>query len=71
MERDPRVSVCAYDPANPYIYFTVDGTVTLIDEGGDDLIDELSRKYDGTPWTPGRAPCGWSAVSHPTRVISR
>jgi PPOX class probable F420-dependent enzyme len=52
MERDPRVSLCAYDPANPYVYFTVEGTVTLVEEGGDDLIDELSRKYDGKPWTP-------------------
>ena len=52
MERDPRVSVCAYDPANPYFYFTVEGTVTLVEEGGDELIDELSWKYDGKPFTP-------------------
>ena len=52
MERDPRVSVCAYDPADPYYYFTVEGTVTLVEEGGDELIDELSHKYDGKPFTP-------------------
>ncbi|GIF24084.1 PPOX class probable F420-dependent enzyme [Actinoplanes tereljensis] len=71
MERDPRVSLCAYDPANPYFYFTVDGTVTLVEEGGDALIDELSRKYDGKPWTP--TPGAVRVVSRvtPTRVISR
>src|ERR1700750_3496097 len=52
MERDPRVSLCAYDPADPYYYFTVEGTVTLVEEGGDELIDELSHKYDGKPLTP-------------------
>jgi PPOX class probable F420-dependent enzyme len=51
MERDPRVSVCAYDPAQPYSYFTVDGTVTMTDEGGHDLINELSLKYNNVPYT--------------------
>ena len=51
MERDPRVSVCAYDPAQPYSYFTVEGSVTLTEEGGTELINELSLKYDGRPYT--------------------
>ena len=51
MERDPRVSVCAYDPAQPYSYFTVDGTVTMTEEGGPELINELSLKYDDRPYT--------------------
>jgi PPOX class probable F420-dependent enzyme len=51
MERDPRVSVCAYDPAQPYSYFTVDGDVTMVEEGGRELIDELSVKYTGQPYT--------------------
>jgi PPOX class probable F420-dependent enzyme len=50
MERDPRVSVCAYDPANPYSYFTVNGTVSLDEQGGRELIDELSIKYRGVPY---------------------
>jgi len=52
MERDPRVSVCAYDPDDPYHYLEVRGTVSLTEEGGDELIDEMSRAYDGKPWTP-------------------
>jgi PPOX class probable F420-dependent enzyme len=50
MERDPRVSICAYDPAQPYSYCTVDGTVTLSDDPAD-LIGELSYKYANEPWT--------------------
>ena len=51
MERDPRVSVCAYDPAQPYSYFSVDGEVSMVTEGGPELIDELSVKYTGQPYT--------------------
>jgi PPOX class probable F420-dependent enzyme len=50
MERDPQVSVCAYDPDDPYHYVEVRGTVSLTEKGGDDLIDEMSRAYDGKPW---------------------
>lgn len=47
LERDPRVSIAAYDPANPYSYFSVSGEVTMTEEGGRELIDELSYKYGG------------------------
>jgi PPOX class probable F420-dependent enzyme len=50
MERDPRVSVCAYDPANPFSFFAVSGEVTLDEAGGRELIDELSMKYLGKPY---------------------
>jgi len=49
LERDPRVSLCAYDPAQPYSFFTVEGTVTLDERGGPELRNELSLKYDGHP----------------------
>jgi PPOX class probable F420-dependent enzyme len=71
MERDPRVSLCAYDPEDPYVYFTVDGNVSLDEEGGDELIDELSHKYDGKPFVP--TPGGVRVVCRitPTAVIAR
>ena len=50
MERDPRVSVVGFDPANPYQYFEVRGTVTLDEQGGRELIDELSVRYTGKPY---------------------
>jgi PPOX class probable F420-dependent enzyme len=50
LERDPRVSFVAYDPADPYRYIEVRGTVTMTEQGGDELIDELCRAYQGRPW---------------------
>ena len=50
MRRDPRVSICAYDPADPYRYFEARGTVSMTTGGGRELIQELSRKYDGKPF---------------------
>lgn len=55
MERDPRVSVCAYDPTDPYRYFEVRGTVTMTEDGGDALIQELSQAYDDKPFVEERA----------------
>jgi len=53
MERDPRVSLCAYDPEDPYRYFEVRGEVRMTREGGPELIQELSRKYEGKPFREG------------------
>ena len=54
LERDPRVSVVLLDPADGYSYVEVRGTVSMTEEGGDALINELSRKYTGQPFTEGR-----------------
>jgi len=47
MERDPRVSICVYDPADGYLYTEIRGAVEMTEEGGRDLINELSLRYDG------------------------
>jgi PPOX class probable F420-dependent enzyme len=47
MERDPRVSITMVDPAQPYRYVEIRGSVTMTDDGGRELIDELSMKYQG------------------------
>ncbi|EWC62161.1 putative oxidoreductase [Actinokineospora spheciospongiae] len=47
LERDPRVSLTAYDRENPYSYVEIRGSVSLTDEGGRELIEELSRAYRG------------------------
>jgi PPOX class probable F420-dependent enzyme len=72
LERDPRVSVALYDPADPYRYVEVRGTVSLTEEGGPELIEELSQKYDGTPFTEGH-PDNVRVVVRvtPTKVIDR
>jgi PPOX class probable F420-dependent enzyme len=72
MERDPRVGITLYDPANPYQYVEVRGTVSLTEEGGPELIEELSQKYDGTPFREGN-PANVRVVVRvtPSRVIGR
>jgi PPOX class probable F420-dependent enzyme len=72
MERDPRVSVVLYDPADPYRYVEVRGTVSLTENGGRALIDELSLKYDGVPF-PVEDPERIRVVVrvHPERVVGR
>ncbi len=49
-ERDPRVSIVVVDPANPYRYVEVRGSVTLTDDPPGALIQELSYKYEGKPF---------------------
>ncbi|WP_371676091.1 PPOX class F420-dependent oxidoreductase [Streptomyces sp. NBC_01276] len=47
LRRDPRVTVMI-NPANaPYTYAEIRGSATMTTEGGQELIDELSRKYTG------------------------
>jgi PPOX class probable F420-dependent enzyme len=50
---DPRVSVLVYPKEDPYRYVEVRGTATLEDEGGAELIQELSHRYDGVPHEEG------------------
>ncbi|MFI5761855.1 PPOX class F420-dependent oxidoreductase [Streptomyces sp. NPDC051563] len=51
LRRDPRITVMI-NPANaPYTYAEVRGTATVITEGGQDLINELSRKYTGKDYS--------------------
>ena len=53
ISRDPRVTVCVFDQADPYTYVEVRGTATMTEEGGRALIDEFAKKYrdlDVYPW---------------------
>ncbi|GLZ40389.1 PPOX class F420-dependent oxidoreductase [Actinokineospora sp. NBRC 105648] len=51
LRADPRVSLSVFDIANPYNYVEVRGVVQLTEEGGKELINELSLKYVGKPYT--------------------
>jgi PPOX class probable F420-dependent enzyme len=66
MERDARVAVGVYDPANAYErVVNVRGRVTAItEEGADAHIDSLARKYTGADSYAGHR-------SDETRVIVR
>ncbi|OLE30866.1 MAG: PPOX class F420-dependent enzyme [Actinobacteria bacterium 13_1_20CM_3_71_11] len=72
LERDPRVSVVLYDPADGYSYVEVRGTVSMTEEGGDELINELARKYTGEAFTESR-PGAVRVVFRitPTHVVDR
>ncbi|AEY90125.1 MULTISPECIES: PPOX class F420-dependent oxidoreductase [Streptomyces] len=47
LEREPRVTVVVLNPDEPYEYAEIRGTAETTTEGGQELIDELSRKYTG------------------------
>jgi len=57
MRRDPRVTVTISDPENPYRYLEVRGRVAEIsEEGADEHIDRLAKKYLGRDKRPYRQP---------------
>ena len=47
LRRDPRVTVAVFDPEKVYDYFEVEGTAELVEEGANEHVHELSRKYTG------------------------
>ena len=55
LERDPRVCVAMVDPDDPYTkVLIVRGTTRLVDEGADEHIDGLTKKYTGQDTFPWR-----------------
>lgn len=57
VRRDPRVALAIIDPENPYRYLEVRGKVVEITEqGADDHIDKMAKKYLGQDKYPYRAP---------------
>lgn len=47
LEADPRVALLVVDPQDPFRWISISGTATLTEEGADDQIDRLSKKYTG------------------------
>ena len=47
LEADPRVSLVVVDPKDELRWLGITGTATLLDEGANDQIDRLARKYRG------------------------
>jgi PPOX class probable F420-dependent enzyme len=73
LEHDPRLSLVVVDPNDPYRWFKLMGTATLVDEGADEQIDRLSKKYTGRDVYASRQP-GEQRVSvriTPIRTLSR
>ncbi|WP_435063161.1 PPOX class F420-dependent oxidoreductase [Halobaculum sp. EA56] len=45
IRRNPNVAVSVLDPEDPYRYVSVRGEAELTEEGADEHIDELARRY--------------------------
>jgi PPOX class probable F420-dependent enzyme len=56
LERDPRVTIVAFEASNPYDYVEVRGRATATTDGADDHIDRLTKKYIGQDTYPYRQP---------------
>lgn len=57
IRRDPRVSISLQDPANPYRYLEIRGRVVEITQNGaDEHINKLAKKYLGKDVYPFRQP---------------
>ena len=57
LRRNPRVALAVMDPDNPYRYLRVSGRVVEITEqGADQHIDALAKKYLGKDKYPYRQP---------------
>ncbi len=50
LQRDPRVAVVVFDPADPNKGVSVRGRAELILEGSNENADKLSMAYDGVPF---------------------
>jgi PPOX class probable F420-dependent enzyme len=57
LRRDPRVAVSITNPENPYENLLIRGRVTEIaEEGADEHIDALAKRYLGVDEYPARQP---------------
>lgn len=57
LRRDPRVAIAVVDPDNPYRYLEIRGRVVEITEqGADEHIDRLTKKYLNQDKYPYRQP---------------
>ena len=56
VERDPRVEIAVVDSENPYQHVRIKGRAELVEEGAEEHIDKLSKKYTGEESYPWRAP---------------
>src|SRR5437868_5699445 len=56
IERNPHVSLVVVDPNDPYTWVSVSGHAELTEEGADEQIDKLAKKYLGEDKYPWRKP---------------
>jgi PPOX class probable F420-dependent enzyme len=53
LQADPRVALLVVDPQDDYRWISISGTVELTEDGANEQIDRLAKKYrglDSYPW---------------------
>ncbi|MBQ0986662.1 PPOX class F420-dependent oxidoreductase [Streptomyces sp. F63] len=71
LRRDPRISVLVTHPEDPYRYGEIRGEVSITEEGGPELIDELSLKYTGKRYAEFNPAAGEDGPRIVVRVTPR
>ncbi len=56
LRRDPHVAISVVDPDDPYNVVVVRGTAEDTEDGADEVIDSLAKKYLGVDTYPNRRP---------------
>jgi len=56
LEKDPRLALIVTDPEDPYKWVSITGRAALTEEGADEQIDKLAKKYLGRDEYPWRKP---------------
>ena len=56
LEKDPRVALIVTDPEDPYKWVSITGRAELTEQGADEQIDKLAKKYLGQDEYPWRKP---------------
>jgi PPOX class probable F420-dependent enzyme len=71
IEANPRVGVLVVDRDDPYSWVSVSGPAELVDEGADEHIHELSRRYMGRDYSIGEGEQRVIVRITPERVTQR
>jgi PPOX class probable F420-dependent enzyme len=56
LEKDPRIALIVTDPQDPYKWVSVSGRAEFTEQGADEQIDKLAKKYLGRDEYPWRKP---------------
>jgi len=56
LEKDPRLALIVTDPEDPYKWVSITGRAELTEQGADQQIDKLAKKYLGRDEYPWRNP---------------
>ena len=56
LRRNPSVAITLVDPENPYRHIQIRGKASFVEQGADDHINRLAKKYIGLDEYPNRQP---------------